>query len=217
MYSLLRWILWIVAVSVAVSSVAYFIVHFPSTSFTENAMGNLFATILGVLVGVPIALELSRRQQQATLFASLTERQSNEATRKRKVLALLRNELSLNLAGIGDRRASIKTGGKREVYTQSLQDQLWATFSDGGELQYVNNPDLLAALADAYNHVRYSIMLERKTFDAIHFSGMRIQQDKYPADYFLDYLNASDPNLINSIEKVVKMIDQEPVSALQQK
>ena len=128
---------------------------------------------------------------------------------ERTVLDLLRSELSLNLDGIRKRRTPIDSGGKREVYTQSLQDQLWAAFSDGGELQYVNSPELLAALADAYHNVRHCIMLERKMLDAVHFPGMRIQQEKYPQDYFLEYLDQSDPSLISAIEKVLEAIDRD--------
>lgn len=101
------------------------------------------------------------------------------------------------------------TRAEREVYTQSLQDQLWAAFSDGGELQYVNNPELLATLADAYHNVRHCIMLEHKVLDAVHFSGVRIQQAKNPQDYFLEYLTQSDPSLISAIEKALEAIDRE--------
>lgn len=172
-------------------------------------MGNLFATILGVLVGVPIALEVNRRQHESTLAAALAERRSDELERKRKVLTLLRSELSSNLDGVLKRRAPINSGQKREVYTQSLQDQLWAAFSDGGELQYVNSPTVLASLADAYQHIRHCVMLEEKMLDAVHFPGMRIRQDKYPQDFFLEYLTESDPSLIGAIEKALEAIDSE--------
>lgn len=198
------------AVAVAGWSLAYFVAHFQSASFTEGAMGNLFATILGVLVGVPIALELSRRQQAAAYATSRVERHEYEAARKRKVLALLRSELSLNLDNIRKCRVPIDTGGKRDVYTQSLRDQLWAAFSDGGELQYVNNPELLAALAHAYHNVRHCIMLEHKMLDAVHFPGMRVRQTKYPQDFFLDYLTESDPALISAIENALEAVDREP-------
>lgn len=204
-----RWTLWALAIAVAGWSTEYFVAHFQSASFTESAMGNLFATILGVLVGVPIALELSHRQQASAHAASLAERNEYETTRKRKVLALLRSELSLNLEGINKRRVPIDTGGKREVYTQSLQDQLWAAFSDGGELQYVNNPELLATLADAYHKVRHCIMLEHKTLDAVHFPGVRIKQAKNPQDYFLEYLTESDPSLVSALKKALEAIDTE--------
>lgn len=172
-------------------------------------MGNLFATILGVLVGVPIALEVNRRQHEATQAAALAERRSDELERKGKVLTLLRSELSSNLEGVLKRRTPIDSGQKREVYTQSLQDQLWAAFSDGGELQYVNSPTLLAALADAYQNIRHCVMLEEKFLDAVHFPGMRVRQDKYPQDFFLEYLTVSDPSLISSIKKALESIDSE--------
>jgi hypothetical protein len=203
------WILWALVVIIAIWSVVYFIEHFSDSSFTESAMGNLFATTIGVLVGVPIALEVNRRQQIAVSTVAANERQIYESERKRKVLTLLRSELSANHDDILIRRKPIESGGKRDVYIISLSDQMWSVFSDGGELQYVNNPELLAAIANAYHLIRHSIMLENKILDAIHFPGMKIHQDKPPQDYFLEYLTGSDPELIATIETAIMATNAE--------
>ena len=65
-----RILTWLAVAAMAGWSLVYFIQHFPSMGFQEGAMGNLFATILGVVVGIPIALEISRRQQDAQQRAS---------------------------------------------------------------------------------------------------------------------------------------------------
>lgn len=175
-------------------------------------MGNLFATILGVLAGVPFALEVSRRQQLESSAAAQADAIREQTLRKKKVLGLLRSEVQENLDGVLKRRAPLASGGKREVYTQSLKTQLWMAFSDGGELHHVNNPEVLARLADAYENIRHCAMLELKMLDAIHWPGMRIKQDKYPQDYLLEYLSAADPELIASMEKALLAIDAELTS-----
>ena len=204
---------WLIVAAVAIWSLLYFVQHFQSTGFQEGAMGNLFATILGVVVGIPIALEISRRQQDSQSAAAQAERQAEETKRKRKILSLLRTELEDNRSDLVAKRKPIDNGGKREVHTISLRDEMWAAFSDGGELQHVNNPDVLAAIANAYYQVRSSIHLERSFINALHFPGIRMAQKKYPQDYFLDYLTSTDPQVLAAIAQAIAVIDAELASA----
>ena len=195
--------------AIAVWSLIYFAQHFASPTFQEGAMGNLFATILGVIVGIPIALEINRRQQDAQQATALAVSQREESQRKQKVLALIRSELLQNKNDIIVRRKPITDGGKREVHTGSLRDEMWSAFSDGGELHYVNNPDVLASIAGAYYEIRSNIHLERGFMNAIHFPGIRVKQDKYPQDFFLEYITTTDQNLLAAIERAIAAIDAE--------
>lgn len=204
-----RIVTWLAVAAIAGWSLVYFIQHFSSMGFQEGAMGNLFATILGVVVGIPIALEISRRQQDAQQRASEVERQEEAMKRKRKVLTLLRSELEQNRGDIQAKRKPMESGGKREVHTNSLRDEMWAAFSDGGELQHVNNPAVLAAISNAYYEIRTSIHLERSFMNAVHFPGMRVAQEKYPQDHFLEYLTSTDPQVLTAIEQAIASIDTE--------
>jgi hypothetical protein len=152
---------------------------------------------------------VSRRQQTAAQAAAASEKSVEAAARRHKVLTLLREELQKNLDGLAERVAPISQGGKRLVFTHFLRNQLWLAFSDGGELQYVDDPGLLAKIAEAYHEVAYCILLEHKYFDATHYSGMRIQQEKYPADYILDYLTQDNENLEKSMQLARDAIDNE--------
>ena len=200
---------WLIVGVIALWSVLYFVAHLESQGFVESSMGNLFATILGVLVGLPIALEVSRRQQAAAQVAAALDKSAKVAVRRHKVLTLLREEVRKNLDGLAERVAPLAQGGKRLVFSHSLRNQLWLAFSDGGELQYVDDPGLLAKIAEAYHEIAYCIFLEHKYFDATHYSGMRIQQDKYPADYILDYLTQDNDNLEKSMQLARDAIDAE--------
>ncbi len=172
-------------------------------------MGNLFATIVGVLVGVPIALELNRRQQAAAQAITNAERTANEKQRKTKILTLLRSELTMNKKQVLEMRSPMESGGVRGVSVGSLNDQLWSAFSDGGELQYINNPQLLASIADAYYHVRTCISLEKKILDIVHFPGMRIRQDKPPEEFVRGYLSETDNVLLATIDAALSNIEAE--------
>lgn len=209
MKQIFRLVLWLPVLAVAAWSLLFFLQHFPSTSFQEGAMGNLFATILGLVVGIPIALELNRQQQYAQNIAATATRMAEEAQRKGKVLSLIQSELCRNQEEIICRRKPIESGGKREVHIGGLRDEMWSAFSDGGELQHVNNPEVLAAIAGVYHEIRLNIHLEHGYIEAIHFVGMTIQRDKYPEDWFLEYLTMTDKQLLTSIEQAIFTIDAE--------
>jgi hypothetical protein len=78
-------------------------------------MRNLFATILDVLVDVPIALGLNRRQQVAASQSASIDRKLHEDERKRKVLTLLRSELERNKNDVLGSRKQMDAGGKQSV------------------------------------------------------------------------------------------------------
>ena len=101
------------------------------------------------------------------------------------------------------------TGGKRMVDSQSLKSLIWTAFSDGGELHYVNNPEVLAALANAYENIRNCAMLEIKFLEAIHWPGAQFRQTKSPQDFILEYLEQDDPALIDSMERALQAIELE--------
>lgn len=204
-----RSFLWFFVAAITIWAVIYFLQHFDSISFQEGTMGNLFATILGLVVGVPIALEINRRQQEAEHAIILARSEQEGKQRKTKVLSLIRSELKSNKRDLIFRAKDVAAGGKRQVHVNTLRDEMWSAFSDGGELHYVNSPELLALIAGAYYEIRTTIHLERRFMDAIHFSGMRVKQEKYPQDFFLEYLTSTDPNVLEAIDRAVAKIDSE--------
>lgn len=65
-------------VLVFTASLIYFICRFSDSSFRDGAMGNLFATMIGLIVGIPIGLEINRLQQHEI------ERNERERNEKKK-------------------------------------------------------------------------------------------------------------------------------------
>lgn len=201
--------IWLLVALVATWAAIYFVQHFSSSSFQEGAMGNLFATILGVVVGIPIAVELSRRQQALENAVGEARKHKEESQRREKILSLIRSELAMNRDDLEEKTKNIQTGGKREVHVNTLREEMWSAFSDGGELHYINDPELLALIAGAYYEIRTTIHLERRFMEAIHFPGMTIKRDKYPQDYYLEYLTATDPSVLKAIDMTIKRIDSQ--------
>ncbi len=132
--------------------------NFFDCSFWQSFVSDLSATLLGVVIGIPIALWLSRYQERNT-----------EKERKKKILSVLRVELMENLTVLS---GWVKEGKKKvEVLylTAVLKDESWSAFSDGGELQWIKDPYLLAELSDAFSTIRSIKLLADRYFNLIEF------------------------------------------------
>lgn len=126
-------------------------------SFWQSFISNLCATVIGVGLGIPVALWINR------LIGKSTEKE-----RKKKVLRLLHSELQTNLSYLANFSKEFyihETG----IYPALLRDELWRAFSDGGELEWIKDISILSALAEAYYMVRNVIYLAEKEFDITQF------------------------------------------------
>jgi hypothetical protein len=200
--------LWFIIGVMAVIPIIFFLFHLSNPVFTENAMGNWFATMIGALIGILIALEINRVQQERQEKKESKDREKDEMEHKIKILGLVKSELVYNHSALLQRQPNNEKGIHRQVFVNRLKDELWNAFSDGGELQWLKDVQLLDILSTAYYYIRITVFLEDKYFDAIHFSGMMVQRDKYPKDYILDYLNGTDPDVLQNIEKALQEIDK---------
>jgi hypothetical protein len=117
--------------------------NFFDFTFWQSFVSNLGATIIGVGLGIPVALLINRWIERRT-----------EKERKKKILTLLRDELSYNEIEF-DRMQNIDILNRESgVLSSILRNELWKAYSDGGELEWIKNVDLLAKIADTYYSIR---------------------------------------------------------------
>src|SRR6266478_8373856 len=91
-----RFLAWFVAAILVLSPTVYFLMHWSSQSYREGAMGNWFGTVLGVIVGVPIALSIARFQQ---ILQDRAENEKHQRARKeqfRRITQRLWDEIQYN-------------------------------------------------------------------------------------------------------------------------
>jgi hypothetical protein len=203
---------WIFVIVIGGWSVVYFVHYYSDSNYLDGAMANLFATILGIVVGIPIALEINRRQQIDQDATALLVKQREEVNRKERVLTLIRSELESNRIDVLARGKPIDSGGVREVRTRTFKDELWSAFSDGGELQHVNNPEILALVSEAYYGIRTSRFLEHLYIKAVLYPGLRGSAEIH--NQIIEYLTAFDPKIIVDIDKAIAKIDAEIDSSI---
>lgn len=122
-------------------------------------ISDLLSTIIGVGLALWGAIWLDRKTHTREREAQT----KNKVERARRVIRLLRDELQNNseaLSKIDDNIISTFAQTKTES---------WQAFSDGGELESIDDPELLAAMSSAYALIRqftflYSYFFQMKFF-----------------------------------------------------
>jgi hypothetical protein len=133
--------------------------------WTPDFVGNLIATFVGVLGGALVALWFANRDERAKTSAA--------AGRRRLVLCLVQRELADNRHELLTERAA----RPRPVIVPFLRRETWRAFADGGELRVVDDPDLLARIANAYFRIETTRWLEEKRYEARGHEHTRILLD----------------------------------------
>jgi hypothetical protein len=117
--------------------------NFFDLSFLQGFVGNLFATVIGVVVGIPVAFWINKRVETIT-----------EKEKKHKILLALKSELEFNENILSKWRKNREESPSKHMYGALLGDEVWNTFSDGGELQWIKDAGFLATLAFAYGNIK---------------------------------------------------------------
>jgi len=128
--------------------------EFFNIDFWRDFVSNGFATLLGVIIGIPIALWLSNFQNY-----------KEEKERKKKILSLLKEELLVNIGPLSRWKNSSENFMIESIsLLVFIKIEHWAAFSDGGELQWIKDPNLLGNISEAYNYLRMMKDLCNKYF-----------------------------------------------------
>jgi len=154
----------VIAIGFVTVAFAYFYLHAHETAFVQNAMGNFFATALGVIIGVPLALWI----EEVMRGIDARRRQEEAKQRRRLVLEVIMRELEHNAKTIRD----AINNERREIALPGLKDELWRGLSTGGELERIDDPILLEKLSDAYHYVSALVVLERQWLHIAYYPGM---------------------------------------------
>jgi hypothetical protein len=164
--------------------------HFFDIPFWQGFIGNLFATIIGVIVGIPVAFWINKRVEVST-----------EREKKKKILVMLSTELTQNkdVLVYWQERKQDYYEGKR--YGALLRDEIWHAFSDGGEIQWIKDMTLLGAIANAYGEVKH-IKYLYETLKRLYESDM-----EWNPNFGVKLSNVTD-ELWSSIQQTQELIEE---------
>jgi hypothetical protein len=160
---------WVVAYVIATGVVVYAAVRAMEVQFWDGAVGNLLATLLGVIVGVPVALHLERRRQEHETAVSATAASRSTKT----VVELLLKELQAV-----EGQMHFRIDGAESVPIEPLKVSTWETMRQSGHLSQISDARMLDLVSTAYHHIEVLRSLERATVGAIYGVNVIFQDGK---------------------------------------
>lgn len=156
--------------------------------FWQSFVSDTVATFLGVIVGIPIALWINNYQVSRTI-----------KERKIKILQLLSTELQTNLDALQYWDRSVFNAGM--LYSH-LRNESWKAFSDGGELEWIKDLELLDLFAKTYFSIRSIQYLSEKYFSMSLLSN---KIDGFTQEKMLELLD----NKISVTREIIKRTQEE--------
>ena len=164
---------------------------------------NLLATLVGVGIGIPIALYLNRKQTHIQQDIETRKQRKEQSIRAKKIVDLLENELQVNLFQLGANKSPAETGMSRVVFVSGFKDELWKTFSEGGEIEWINDVEILDSLATAYHFIARLKFLEN-----LYFELNRTDPRDPNVNELIQNLGELDRQATTSLEETVKKLQQ---------
>jgi hypothetical protein len=164
---------WSVAFAMAATSVIYAFARRDTIAFWDGMVGSWLATLLGIVCGVPVALELERQRRRTEDVAK-----ANAAKRLRiEVLTLLREELELVAQQLKDR---IKlANGLPKV---PLKTSIWDVTRASGNLTAISEPDLLQVFSEAYRWIGMIASLEKQRIEVMFGNDRTFPDGKFASE-----------------------------------
>jgi hypothetical protein len=124
---------------------------------------NALATVVGVGIGVPIAVYLGNEQERRAGRAEKAAR----ATERKELLELLQTDLhEVNAELVADDRRD-----RHAAIIPFLRTDVWRVISDSGQLRLIDDVGLLRNVARAYHRIGLTAFLEEEAWTLVHAPG----------------------------------------------
>ena len=162
-------------------------------AFWQAFVSNAAATLVGVVLGIPIALWISRHQAK-----------TEEKERKKKILTLLYDELLADRDVLFGWHDSQDQKSEARILSAILRYESWKAFSDGGELGWIRDPGLLNTISEAYFMIRSVSQLSDRYFGMLMVDWEQVSSLAMRNVY--DNFRMSCSRAIESTDKALKEI-----------
>ncbi len=173
--------------------------------FWRNFLSNTLATLVGVGIGIPIALWINRRQQKFVESMENIKTENEISVRKKKIVQLVYNELKDNkqlLLQLYETRRAVLLFEEREYeHFYQLRVEHWNALSDGGELEWIHDLELLHAMALAYGSIK--VVQETGKAYSTYVLNLSIQHPD-PSDWPL-YTKTHEKRLYKQMYENIKL------------
>lgn len=177
-----------------------FIYKRASFNYFDGFTGNLLATLIGVIFGVPIAFEIEEiknKQEQKKNIQDLRER-------AKRVCLLLKEELIDNLSRLNERKNFPDT----LPLDYFLRGDVWRAMSESTEIRYIDNPELLQSIASAYSYIHIVSKLEDKFLECLYGINVQYSDGSRANQKLFKHARSFDGVTIAQITRAIGMIEE---------
>jgi hypothetical protein len=150
-------LIWLAIFFLGLLAVHLILEALPASPFRDLFLGNMLATITGVVIGIPVALALTRHQQRAEANAIAKQAERQAAQRKTQFLKMIQFSLAGNASFLQNVAKNLSPGAA--IYPNIDMEQLEATAS----LKYEIIGNL--RLSGQLDLVRFHLRLIRRLLD----------------------------------------------------
>jgi hypothetical protein len=179
--------------------------------FWINFFANFFSDLLiGAGLGFFLAWWLNKIQQKEADIAEKKQLEDERQARKKRILELIYNELEANqklLRQVSHREGIEANLDECYIVAHKLKNELWLAFSDGGELEWINNVGLVDTLAQAYFSIK-TVQYSGRSY----FQSRYLDEPKYGpvvAEHVGKFLNENVAASITDIHNALAYIEGE--------
>jgi hypothetical protein len=206
------WLFWVILIVLPLIVAWVCFECLPSSPLRDNFLGDALATVIGAIIGIPIALWLGRRQQKEQEERELHAELKEFTERRAKILTLIKRELDYNQECIVQSKKNRGSETEKELPIRGFKDELCRAFSDGGELEWITNLDLLDSISQAYHYIRVASELESIYLQYHYYPGTYIQprrEEGIPVrlDQFKEMMLPSIGGALREINKTLAETD----------
>ena len=176
----------------------YSLWRYRDLNYWDGAIGNWLATVLGVLCGIPIAVEIEK------YFSGIEETKQSllELKREKELLLLVKEELLFDQDRLSDRMGNVL-----DLPLHPFKVDLWTALSDSGEIKYIASRQLLNRITSAYHIVRIVKNIENQCYKASRGATVRFG-DKTAAQLLLADARTFDKQNGDNLKFAVNEIDK---------
>lgn len=215
------WVLIIICIPVI-----YALFRITDAQFWDSAMGNLLATILGVIVGIPIALEINRAQQESQRIKEEEQKHKENEAIERQKKEEQEETLKTNIQNIYreliDNQKHLKRLENALTQTESSAQDHWEWVSAISESftsdAYYNLNraeidenlwrELHSHLYTAYPMTLIALRNRIREAKAAHFFYLKQKDDQNNADHELRYIRDLSRVTQVQIEQAIQEVDR---------
>lgn len=155
----LSFLKWLPPVLLCAIAIYYSIYRYSSETYWDGAIGNWLATLLGIIVGAPVALFMERKREDSVLKTKKEE----EKNILKSILTLIDKKLSENQEMISSR---LQLEG--EIMTMPVKISNWEALKASGDLRYLSNQNLLGIISDTYRMIELVLETEKQIYKTIY-------------------------------------------------